>query len=77
MLTVAKQADRILAILRDCPDGLSASEVADQLGVAADNISSRLSKLAAYGVIKRRKAKLIVGVPARSIYSAIQSKTVQ
>ncbi len=46
-------------ILQSCPYGLTANEVATRLGVAPSNISSRLSKLAAYGnITKRRKAEL-------------------
>jgi transcriptional regulator len=48
---VTKLTDRILEILRSCPYGLTANEVAGRLGATAGNISSRLSKLAAYGVI--------------------------
>jgi DNA-binding Lrp family transcriptional regulator len=48
---VTKLTDRILEILRSCPYGLTANEVAGRLGATASNISSRLSKLAAYGII--------------------------
>jgi DNA-binding Lrp family transcriptional regulator len=48
---VTKLTDRILEILRSCPYGLTAKEVASRLGATAGNISSRLSKLAAYGII--------------------------
>jgi DNA-binding Lrp family transcriptional regulator len=48
---VTKLTDRILEILRSCPYGLTAKEVAGRLGATASNISSRLSKLAAYGII--------------------------
>jgi DNA-binding transcriptional regulator GbsR (MarR family) len=74
---MVEQADRIVAILRSCPNGLTAQEVADQLGSSKGNISSRLSKLVAYGIIKRRKEKLVVGSPACSIYTADPSKSVQ
>jgi CRP-like cAMP-binding protein len=74
---MVEQADRIVAILRKYPNGLTAQEVADQLGSSKGNISSRLSKLVAYGVIKRRKEKIVVGVPATSIYTADQSQSVQ
>jgi DNA-binding transcriptional regulator GbsR (MarR family) len=74
---MAEQTDRILAILRDCPNGLSAPEVADQLGLSAGNISSRLSKLAAYGIIRKKRGRLTVGVTVRSIYSALSSKSVE
>jgi hypothetical protein len=43
--------DRIIEILRGCPSGLTSKEIAERLGTTAGNISSRLSKLAAYGII--------------------------
>jgi DNA-binding transcriptional regulator GbsR (MarR family) len=43
--------DRIIAILQGSPNGLTANEIAERLGTTAGNISSRLSKLAAYGII--------------------------
>jgi DNA-binding Lrp family transcriptional regulator len=53
---VTKLTDRILEILRSCPYGLTAKEVASRLGATASNISSRLSKLAAYGIIIKTRA---------------------
>jgi DNA-binding transcriptional regulator GbsR (MarR family) len=43
--------ERIVAILQESPNGLTSNEIAERLGVTAGNISSRLSKLAAYGII--------------------------
>ena len=43
--------ERIIAILRGSPNGLTSNEIAERLGATAGNISSRLSKLAAYGII--------------------------
>jgi hypothetical protein len=43
--------ERIIAILHGSPNGLTSS--AARLGAPAGNISSRLSKLAAYGIIGR------------------------
>jgi DNA-binding Lrp family transcriptional regulator len=60
---------RILEILQDCPSGLSAKEVASQLRSRPDNISSRLSKLAAYGIITQAKGKLAPNSPGCAIYS--------
>jgi len=54
---VTEFLDRILGILRGCPCGLTTKEIAERLGVTPGNISSRLSKLAAYGIIKRPGAK--------------------
>jgi hypothetical protein len=54
-IKVTKLTDRILEILRSCPYGLTANEVAGRLGATAGNISSRLSKLAAYGIITKTR----------------------
>lgn len=62
--------DRILEILRDCPYGLTAKEVAERLGATAGNISSRLSKLAAYGIIRKTRGRIAHNVPACAIYNA-------
>lgn len=66
-------ADHILDILRGCPYGLTAKEVAERLGLSAGNINSRLSKLAAYGIIKKTRGKIVHNVPACAIYNAATS----
>jgi DNA-binding Lrp family transcriptional regulator len=43
--------ERIIALLQGSPNGLSSQEIAERIGATAGNISSRLSKLAAYGII--------------------------
>jgi len=43
--------ERIITILQGSPNGLTSSEIAERLGATAGNISSRLNKLAAYGII--------------------------
>jgi len=45
--------ERIVAILHESPNGLTSNQIAERLGVTAGNISSRLSKLAAYGIIRK------------------------
>jgi len=45
--------ERIIAILQGSPNGLTSSEIAERLGATAGNISARLSKLAAYGIIAK------------------------
>jgi DNA-binding Lrp family transcriptional regulator len=52
-----KSTDCILETLRGCPSGLTAKEVADRLGASPSNIGSRLSKLAAYGIVRRTRGK--------------------
>ena len=42
---------RIIALLQGSPNGLTSHEIAERIGATAGNISSRLSKLAAYGII--------------------------
>jgi DNA-binding Lrp family transcriptional regulator len=47
--------ERIITILRGSPNGLTSNEIAERLGATAGNISSRLSKLAAYGIIGKAR----------------------
>jgi DNA-binding Lrp family transcriptional regulator len=67
---VTQLTERILEILRGCPYGLTAKEVADRLGATAGNISSRLSKLAAYGIIRKTRGRIAHDAPACAIYNA-------
>ena len=62
--------DRILEILRSCPYGLTAKEVAGRLGATASNISSRLSKLAAYGIIIKTRGRIAHNSSPCAIYNA-------
>jgi hypothetical protein len=62
-------ADVILHVLRNSPSGLTAKEVADRLGGTASNIGSRLSKLAAYGVIQKSRARAAPKVSPCAVYS--------
>jgi DNA-binding Lrp family transcriptional regulator len=66
---VTKLTDRILEILRSCPYGLTAKEVADRLDATASNISSRLSKLAAYGIITKTRGRIAHDASSSAIYS--------
>jgi predicted transcriptional regulator len=61
--------DRILEILRGCPYGLTAKEVAGRLDATAGNISSRLSKLAAYGIITKTRGRIEHDASPLAIYS--------
>ena len=47
--------ERIIAILQESPNGLTSNEIAERLGATAGNISSCLSKLAAYGIIGKTR----------------------
>ena len=62
--------DRILEILQGCPYGLTANEVASRLDVSPSNIGSRLSKLAAYGIIKKTHGRIAHNAPPCAIYHA-------
>jgi predicted transcriptional regulator len=68
-----KLTDRILEILRSCPYGLTAKEVAGQLDATTGNISSRLSKLAAYGIITKTRGRIVHGASPLAIYSCAVS----
>jgi DNA-binding transcriptional regulator GbsR (MarR family) len=60
--------ERIIAILRGSPNGLTSNEITVLLGPTARNMSSRLSKLAAYGIID--KVRPSCG-PRASVYRAL------
>ncbi|HEY4405382.1 MAG TPA: winged helix-turn-helix transcriptional regulator [Xanthobacteraceae bacterium] len=67
---VTKLTDRIIEILRSCPYGLTAKEVASRLGATASNISSRLSKLAAYGIIIKTRGGMANDASRCAVYNA-------
>src|SRR5262245_39269969 len=46
--------ERIVAMPQESPNGLTSNQIAERLGVTAGNVSSRLSKLAAYGIIRKK-----------------------
>jgi hypothetical protein len=60
----------VIEILRGSPNGLTAIEIAQHLGTTAGSISSRLSKLAAYGIIGRTRGTLVGHASRRNIYQA-------
>jgi DNA-binding IclR family transcriptional regulator len=65
--------DRVLEILQSSPGGLTAREVAERLGRTADNIGSRLSKLAAYGIIDKTRGRTTYDAALCAIYHAPSS----
>jgi hypothetical protein len=67
-IVMRKSTDRILEMLRDCPSGLTAREVADRLGADQSNIGSRLSKLAAYGIISKTRGRISSSASPCAIY---------
>jgi predicted transcriptional regulator len=58
--------ERIVAILQESPSGLTSNEIAERLGATAGNISSCLSKLAAYGIIGKTRRG-----PRGNVYRAL------
>jgi Winged helix-turn-helix DNA-binding len=63
---------RIIEILRGCPGGLTSKELANLLGTSPVNLSSRLSKLAAYGIIAKVQGTRAVHGTNGAIYLAPQ-----
>jgi DNA-binding IclR family transcriptional regulator len=64
----AKKTHRLLETLQGLPCGLTAKDVADLLGADTSNISSQLSKLAAYGIIKKTRGRLTHDGTVSNIY---------
>ncbi len=67
---MTKFANRIIEILRNAPNGLTAKEVAERLGATRSNIGSQLNKLAAYGIIKKARGRVSAKVAAGALYRA-------
>jgi CRP-like cAMP-binding protein len=61
---------RIIELLRGCPSGLTSKEIAKLLGTSPINLSSRLSKLAAYGIIEQVRGTRGVHGTNAAIYRA-------
>jgi hypothetical protein len=61
-------SDRIIELLRASPDGLTSNDIAARLGTTAGNLSSRLSKLAAYGIIGSVRRPLEGTRPRATVY---------
>jgi hypothetical protein len=59
--------DTIIGILSSCPEGLSSAEIAKRLGTTK-NVSSNLSKLAAYGMINRLWVRPLPNARPTAIY---------
>jgi DNA-binding transcriptional regulator GbsR (MarR family) len=62
--------ERVIGMLRSSPDGLTSKDIAERLGTTAGDISSRLSKLAAYGVIGKDHGALVDRGPRGNVYRA-------
>jgi hypothetical protein len=60
----------VIEILRGSPNGLTAIEIAQRLGTTAGSINSRLSKMAAYGIIGRARGTLVHHASRGNVYLA-------
>jgi transcriptional regulator len=67
-------AESIIEMLRASPNGLTSNEIASRLGKTAGNLSSRLSKLAAYDVIGKSRRPLVRNNSRATIYQAPHSR---
>jgi transcriptional regulator len=63
-------SDRIIEMLRASPNGLTSNDLAARLGTTAGNSSSRLSKLAAYGIIGKARRPLDRSDSRATVYQA-------
>src|SRR5262249_229399 len=63
--------ERIIAILQEFPNGLTSTEIAGRLGDKPGTLTSRLSKMAAYGIIG--KTRYSRG-PRGNVYRALTNK---
>jgi predicted transcriptional regulator len=48
---------QILKILETAPEGLTTNQLSERIGLRSNNVSSKMSKLFAYGLIGRLKTK--------------------
>jgi DNA-binding transcriptional regulator GbsR (MarR family) len=64
-------SDLIIEMLRASPNGLTSNDLAARLGTSAGNLSSRLSKLAAYGVIGKARRPLDRNDSRATVYQAL------
>ena len=67
----------VIEMLRGSRNGLTAIEIAQRLGTTAGSISSRLSKLAAYGIIGRARGTLVSHASRGNIYLAPEAASLR
>ena len=60
----------IIEILRGCPSGLTSKDIAKLLDTSPVNLSSRLSKLAAYGIIGKVRGTMALHGTKGAVYRA-------
>jgi predicted transcriptional regulator len=61
---------RIIEMLRASQNGLTSNDIAARLGTTAGSLSSRLSKLAAYGIIGKARRPLDRNGSRATVYRA-------
>jgi transcriptional regulator len=71
---MTKFAERIIEVLRGAPNGLTSKDIAERLGTTAGNLSSRLSKLAAYGIISKARGTLASHGSRGNVYCALNNE---
>ena len=64
--------NRVIEILRSCPNGLTTKDIAERLGTTTVSLSSRLSKLAAYGIIGKSRGTMASHGTKGAVYQARQ-----
>jgi predicted transcriptional regulator len=69
-----KCREHIIEMLRGCPNGLTTREVAERLGETPGNISSKLSKLAAYGIIAKARGRITRDGSRGAVYRALSDE---
>jgi transcriptional regulator len=63
-------SDHIIEMLLASPSGLTSTDIAAHLGTTTGNLSSRLSKLAAYGIIGKARRPLGGNASRAPVYQA-------
>ena len=71
---MANFADRVLQILSNCHSGLTSDQIAERLGTTTGKVSSPLSKLAAYGLIRRLWIETGANARRKPVYGLPEKK---
>ena len=69
-----KFREHIIEMLRVSPNGLTTRQVAKRLGETPGSISSKLSKLAAYGIIGKARRQIISDGSRGAVYRALSDE---
>jgi len=71
---MAKFADRVLQVLSNCHSGLTSDQIAQRLGTTTGKVSSPLSKLAAYGLIRRLWIEPGANARRKPVYGLVEKE---